>query len=90
MKRRLIDGNAIHGECNSDNPEFIAGWNALAVEIDQAPTIDAVEVVRCRECEYWKKYADSYPFIGSCKIAGYFVGEKGYCVYGKRREPDGE
>lgn len=46
MERRLIDANAIHGECNSDNPEFIAGWNALAVEIDQAPTIDAVEVVR--------------------------------------------
>lgn len=52
MERRLIDANAIHGDCNSDNPEFLAGWNALAVEIDQAPTIDAVVVVRCRDCKH--------------------------------------
>ena len=85
MERRLIDANAIHGECNRDNPEFIAGWNALAVEIDQAPTIDAVEVVRCRECKY-KHVPRCCPY----QITGYKVDEDWYCPMGVRREPDGE
>lgn len=85
MERRLIDANAIHGECNSDNPEFIAGWNALAVEIDQAPTIDAVEVVRCRECAYMH-----VPRCCPFQISGFKVDADWYCPMGVRREPDGE
>ena len=96
MARRLIDANAIHGECNSDNPEFIAGWNALAVEIDQAPAIDAVEVVRCRECKHRKD-----TFV--CPMCGESVApegedwgvcdwaeDDGFCHKGERREPDGK
>ena len=83
MERRLIDANAIHGECNSDNPEFIAGWNALAVEIDQAPTIDAVEVVRCKDCTNH----DSCTFEDTFKLVGL---TDGFCRVGKRREPDEE
>lgn len=92
MERRLIDANAIHGECNSDNPEFIAGWNALAVEIDQAPTIDAVEVVRCRECKHW-----GYGIPGDGEEVRVCVENAeiempcdGFCHKGERREPDGK
>lgn len=83
MERRLIDANAIHGECNSDNPEFIAGWNALAVEIDQAPTISAVEVVRCAQCVDYRLDP-----VKHCALSGMQKEEDDYCSYGERREPD--
>lgn len=57
--------------------------------VDQAPAIDAVEVVRCQECKHWDNSTTSNdPFIGTCKLAKYYVGANGYCVYGVRREPD--
>ena len=85
MESILIYAKTIHGECTSDNPEFIAGWNALAGEIDQAPTIDAVEVVRCRECAYMH-----VPRCCPYQIAGFKVDDDWYCPMGVRREPDGE
>ena len=101
MERRLIDVTELLDNLNSLNSTDYGSMgdykahraakevlNDVYRVVTAAPTIDAVEVVRCRECKYWKKYADHSPFIGTCKIAGYFVGEKGYCVYGARREPD--
>lgn len=85
MKRRLIDANALEAEFAGP---FVQTYKECREALHEAPTIDAVEVVRCKDCEHWKKYTDYSPIIGTCKIAGYFVGERGYCVYGKRREPD--
>lgn len=50
---RLIDADALGvGRCSKDVlPEaYCAGWNGLIDLIEKAPTIDAVPVVRCREC----------------------------------------
>lgn len=43
--------------------------------VETAPTIDAVEVVRCKECEYQQ----------SCTNAQY-LGIEGFCSYGERKE----
>jgi hypothetical protein len=66
--RRLIDANALEasfekncsGEC--DNCEHyrihhasFAKWEMYCGLIRKAPAIDAVEVVRCRECMNWQK-----------------------------------
>ena len=44
-------------------------------DIEAAPTVDAVPVVRCRECKYWKPtgckagYSFSYmEYIGGCEF----------------------
>ena len=39
------------------------------------------EIVHCKDCVYWKAAR-----IGICGLAGYFIGEKGYCLYGKAGE----
>ena len=53
----------------------------------QQPTIDAIHVVRCYECKYWKKdVAGCTENVGRCEYANYFVGKAGYCVYGERKE----
>lgn len=46
--------------------------------IEQAPTIDAVPVVRCGECE-WNDV---------CKKALFYLGKNGFCSKGKRMDGD--
>ena len=52
---RLIDVDALGvGRCSKDilPAAYCAGWNGLIGLIEKAPTIDAVPVVRCRECKH--------------------------------------
>ena len=54
--------------------------------VNDAPTIDAVPMVRCRECKHWvKDVAGCTDFVGRCDIANYMIGENGYCLYGERK-----
>ena len=65
----------------------------LAETVDKAPTIDAVEVVRCRECAHWKptgsKAGNSFSdmeYIGGCEFTKYCRRESDFCSYGERKE----
>ena len=58
---------------------------ALKKEIDKAPTVDAVEVVRCKDCIYsYEEFGFIYctfgPY-GDCAVPSQF-----YCAEGKRKE----
>ena len=59
--------------------------------VEQAPTVDAVEVVRCRECKY--HYREQEPCHGKsvhyCKLPhmrGVEVFKEFFCYYGDRKE----
>lgn len=93
MERRLIDGNALETEFAGP---FVQTYKDCREALRNAPTIDAVEVVRCRECKHRKD-----PFI--CPMCGEQVApegedwgvydwaeDDGFCHKGERREPDGE
>ena len=65
-------------------------------EIDKLPTVDAVPVVRCRECMHWKptgsKAGNSFSnmeYIGGCEFTNYCRRESDFCSYGKRKDGDG-
>ena len=80
--RRLIDANALIKEANADG----AYGYVDAKQIADAPTVDAVPVVRCRDCKHWPKDVPGCTdFVGRCELANYMVGATGYCVYGDRR-----
>lgn len=60
------------------------------------PAIDAVPVVRCRECVYWKptgsKAGNSFSdmeYIGGCEFTKYCRYESDFCNYGEREEGAG-
>ena len=92
---RLIDVDALGaGRCSKDVlPEaYCAGWNGLIDLIEKAPTIDAVPVVRCRECKHWKpkgsKAGNSFSdmeYIGGCEFTKYCRRESDFCSYGERK-----
>ena len=85
---RLIDVDALGvGRCSKDilPAAYCAGWNGLIGLIEKAPTIDAVPVVRCRECKWWQEDDD----IGHCDnpdgLDNYAKPED-FCSYGERKE----
>ena len=77
---RLIDGNALMDEANSDG----AYGYVDAKQISEAPTIDAVPVVRCLEC---KHHEDEEIGMVYCPNAlGGWVAENWFCADGERKE----
>ena len=70
--------------------------------IKTAPTVDAVPVVRCRECKYWgdedgKMRCSDGVLFARCKVHNYLLDgrhtgwcptENDFCSYGERKEGD--
>ena len=81
-KKRLIDANEIIKEANADG----AYGYVDAKQIAEALTVDAVEVVRCRECKQGEiddpDFPDQYYCHAGC---GWNKGDF-YCAYGERKE----
>ena len=65
--------------------------------LKKQPTVDAIPVVRCRDCQHWKptgsKAGNSFSdmeYIGGCEFTKYCRRESDFCSYGeKRRDKDG-
>lgn len=81
-EKRLIDANALWQKT------FICEEVAEVRKfIENAPTVDAVEVVRCKDCKHWKDgVSGCTDYAKCCDIGYYMVGENGYCCYGERQE----
>ena len=86
-EKRLIDANALIKEANADG----AYGYVNAKQIENAPTLDAVEVVRCRECKhhYWEQEPYHGKSVHYCKLPhmrGVEVFKEFFCYYGDRKE----
>ena len=59
---RLIDANALVERTEILDDVFVTNWTTEKVQrlIHDAPTIDAVEVVRCKNCENWDEERKSF------------------------------
>ena len=90
---RYIDVDALGiGRANPDvfiREEYASGWN-LAIEIiENAPTADVVEVVRCKDCFFYQKdkelakanYLDPEKY---CALLICEIDKNGFCGYGKK------
>ena len=89
---RLIDADELKGKAFSDPDD--GEHFVYCQDIDEAPTVDAVPVVRCRDCIH--RLGDESPMCmlhtEPCANArGYkgeavCVGMNGFCSYGERRK----
>ena len=64
--------------------------------LESSPTVDAVQVARCRDCKHWKpsgsKAGNSFSdmeYIGGCEFTKYCRRESDFCSYGERKGGDG-
>ena len=103
-EKRLIDANALMEEIKKEHdyimqdPEvsnqikwreavcFHRAWDA----IQKAPTVDAVEVVRCKDCKHYKPMKPYPSYNGHtnycCRSASVRVGDNDFCSYGERKD----
>ena len=56
----------------------------LKMELDEAPTIDAVEVVRCKDCKYCGEIDENGWHC--CENLGVGMPKNGFCSDAERRE----
>ena len=86
---RLIDADRL-SEAIYDNvpaPYEDASWakeNCLA-EIEAAQTVDAVPVVRCRECKQGEVDDPDFPEEYYCHVGCGWNNGDFYCAYGERK-----
>ena len=87
---RLIDADALIDEANSDG----AYGYVDAKQISEAPTIGAVEVVRCKDCKHYKPQKKSAHWENRANYCNRVVTIKmqpnDFCSYGKRKDGDDE
>ena len=85
-EKRLIDANALKSymdECSKET-RFRVYYGYATSFIDAAPTVDAVEVVRCRECKHHKD--TSVKEHAHCSLTGYTVEYDDFCSCGERKD----
>ena len=60
MDNDLISRSALLGEFTKKDDEraWAVGLGYVQLKIKEAPAVDAVEVVRCKECKHWDKEPD--------------------------------
>ena len=96
-EKRLIDANALYSEIEDEYDlyygEIVTNPRRFAEMVEDAPTVDAVEVVRCKDCKYW---IEGRHHTGRCNALiqfhdaeRYVVDEGHFCSYGERRTNDG-
>lgn len=66
------------------NKHFLNGIETVLEYAEQLPTVDAVPVVRCQECKYYKPDE----FECGCDFAGGlpYVKADDFCSYGERKD----
>ena len=76
-EKRLIDANALIAEYDRVH---IGEPGKARKLIEDAPTVEAVEIVRCRDCKH--RYSDSW-----CEYVD--DDDNFYCARGERKDGDG-
>ena len=82
---RLIDADALISymdECSKES-RFRVYYGYAESFINAAQTVDAVKVVRCRECKYHED--TSVTEFEHCCLIGKTVRHDDFCSYGKRK-----
>ncbi len=81
---RLIDADAFLERMSRTDRFF-----GVVYDINDAPTVDAVAVVRCRECECAKNAKVNKQGFRICPASHMEIVDDDYCSYGERRTDNG-
>ena len=88
---RLIDADrlseAIYDNVSAPYEEAVCAKEDCLAEVYAAPTVDAVPVVRCRECKMWRKskqFRDNH----ICFRYETVTYPDDFCSYGERKGAD--
>lgn len=83
--KRLIDADAL-SEKLCETTIFIKDGEVFQRMINDAPTVDAVEVVRCKDCKYGEERIEDYRCWMLDEDWDIRFSPMHFCSYGRRRE----
>ncbi len=95
---RLIDADALLKKkdiitINDGNRASVVGI-VYEDDIEEAPTVDAVTVVRCKECLYWdeeiKWMPEQFDYICKCILQDRWTEDDEFCSDGTKKEKEDE
>ena len=85
---RLIDADAFLERMSHTDRFF-----GVVYDINDAPTVDAVPVVRCKDCVHWRVWGATWREAVTndkgfliCPASGMEITESDFCSYGERKE----
>ena len=89
---RLIDANDIlKADENSDKALVLGSGKALEIayallkkKVADAPTVDAVQVVRCKDCKHLVAVNVKGKGIPTCRMSGMEVASAEFCSRGEK------
>lgn len=79
---RMIDADAVLRSLSDDLPYKDSVRRVLI----QAPTVDAVQVVRCENCLYWVSGENECESWEWCKLLDRDMQPHAFCSFGERKE----
>ena len=89
---RLIDADALKKEIAKRTPHFVQRieFTPCFEAIRNAPTVDAVPIIRCKDCKEWTQTAGDDKFsVGRCSFLEHdLVMSRGYCAWGVRKDDE--
>ena len=85
--RKLLDKNQRFKDTYS-----YKAFEIVLQRLQDEPVVDAVEVVRCKDCKHYKPQKVSAKWDGKtnfcCRVVTVKVPPDGFCSYGERRKED--
>ena len=70
--------------------DYVFKWLEVVFELvaaDEPPAVDAVEVVRCKDCKWYKDFGTNYRLMDCSHEEGLeWANENDFCSRGERRE----
>lgn len=89
-EQRLIDANELENHrFPTQESLYDSGWNdAIDAIMENSPTVDAVEVVRCKACQHWQKRHETRGICLNHNAIVTFTTPDFYCACGERKQND--
>lgn len=85
MGDRLISADALQEWIRSYLSVFKKyDWRDILQIIRRQPVVDAVPVVRCKDCRFHERHEPG--MVWCPNVIGSWIEENGYCSMGERRE----
>ena len=84
---RLIDADALLMDNTWAFYDRLGDRTSAGLAVEEAPTVDAVEVVRCKDCQHChaENHDENLIPLPICKLRKEVVSADGYCSDGERR-----
>lgn len=92
---RLIDADRaleIVYEQATERPDAYYLFDYAALILQEAPIVDAVEVVRCKDCKHWDSktwFCDIHSKFECYGLSWNMFSANDFCSYGERKDGDG-